>query len=108
MDLQTIKKGKALACVSYLSIFGVLIAYFLNSENKNPFTRFHIRQSLGLWLTYFICAVSVSKFDSETLRYCLWISFGSLLIFGFFMALIGSLMPIPILGNLFQKWLKNI
>lgn len=108
MDSQIIKKGKILACVSYLPIFGVLIAYFLNNEDKNPFTSFHIRQSLGLWLAYFICGVSVSYFDSQMLRYCLWISFGILFIYGFFTALMGSAVSVPILGHLFQKWFKNI
>ena len=94
--------------MSYLPVFGVLIAYFLNNENKNNFTSFHIRQSLGLWLAYFICGVSVSYFDSEMVRYCLWISFGSLFLYGFFTALIGNSTPVPLLGHLFQKWFKAI
>ena len=108
MTPNTVKEGKILACVSYLPIFGTLIAYFLNADKKNPFASFHIRQALGIWLFYFICAVSVSHIDSAMLRLCLWVCFGTLLIYGFSMAAIGKLQTVPIIGPLFQKWFANL
>jgi len=108
MNSKTINQGKILAFVSYLPIFGIIIAYFLNNDKKNSFTSFHIRQSLGLWLFYFICAVSLSNFDSALLRSYLWIGFGILFLYGLLTALVGSHFPVPILGPLFQKWFKNI
>lgn len=108
MDQHTITEGKTLAWVSYLPIFGIVIAYFLNVDKKNPFTSFHIRQSIGIWLFYFICAISVSNFDSSMVRMCLWISFGSLLLYGFINAIIGKTQTVPIIGKLFQKWFYNV
>ena len=38
MTQQDIDEGKGLAIVSYLAIIGIIIAYFMNSDKKNPFT----------------------------------------------------------------------
>lgn len=108
MTEETIKQGKLLACVAYVPLFGILIAYFLNNERKNPFTSFHIRQALGLFLFYLICAISVSNLDSPTLRLWLWYSFTGLFIIGFASALFGKLYVIPIIGNFIQKTFKNL
>ena len=108
MTEQTIQEGKTLAWVSYLPIFGIVIAYFLNNDRKNEFTSFHIRQSIGIWLFYFICAISISNFDSSMLRLCLWVRFGSLLLYGFINAFIGKAQTVPMIGELFQKWFYNV
>ncbi len=108
MDNAIIAKGKTLAWVSYLPVFGIVIAYFLNNEKKNPFASFHIRQSIGIWIFYFICGVSTSTYDSSMLRMCLWIGFGSLLLYGFINAILGKVKTVPLIGPLFQKWFRNI
>ncbi len=108
MDQQTIEEGKTLAWVSYLPIFGIVIAYFLNNDKKNPFTSFHIRQSIGIWLFYFICGISVSTFDSSMLRQSLWIGFGTLLLYGFINAILGKTQTVPLIGDLFQKWFYKV
>ncbi|MDT0558706.1 hypothetical protein RM697_08610 [Ichthyenterobacterium sp. W332] len=108
MTEATIKEGKLLACVAYIPLFGVLIAYILNNNKKNPFTSFHVRQGLGLFLFYLICAVSVSNLDSPTLRLWLWYSFIGLFIIGFGSALLGKTYVIPIIGNYIQKTFKNL
>lgn len=108
MTEETIQEGKTLAWISYLPVFGIVIAYFLNNDRKNEFTSFHIRQSIGIWLFYFICAISVSNFDSSMLRLSLWIGFGSLLLYGLLNALIGKAQTVPMIGYFFQKWFYNI
>lgn len=108
MDEHTITEGKTLAWVSYLPIFGLIVAYFLNNDRRNAFTSFHIRQALGLWLLYFVCGISISNLDSEMLRYALWIFFGILLLYGFINAIMGKVQTVPVLGPLFQKWFANI
>ena len=50
MTDQTIQEGKTLAIVSYFTLIGTLIAFFMNNEKRNQFTAFHTRQALGLWL----------------------------------------------------------
>jgi len=63
MDKETIDKGRSIAITSYILIVGVLIALSINSENKNQFASFHIRQGLGLTLTFIMLGVSISSFE---------------------------------------------
>ena len=51
---NTIEEGKSIAITSYILIIGVLIAMSMNSENKNSFASFHIRQALGLFISFFL------------------------------------------------------
>jgi uncharacterized membrane protein len=103
MTDQTIEEGKPMAIISYLTIFGVIIAYFMNNEKKNEFTYFHIRQSLGLWATFFALGYIVGIFNSWLITISFWMFFGVLFIFGFMSAVVGKVQATPILGALFQK-----
>ncbi len=47
-----IEKGKITAITSYILIIGVLIALSMNAETKNKFASFHIKQAIGLNLTF--------------------------------------------------------
>jgi uncharacterized membrane protein len=108
MDKQTIDEGKSIAITSYILMVGVLIALSMNSENKNKFASFHIRQGLGLTLTFIILGVSISSFESIMVAAPMWIFISVLTIYGIFTAARGETTPIPLLGGLFQKWFKSI
>ena len=42
------------AIIAYLTIIGSVIAIFMNQDDeKNEFVSFHIRQALGLFLSFF-------------------------------------------------------
>lgn len=107
MDKQTINDGKAAAITSYILIVGVLIALSMNSENKNPFASFHIRQGLGLTLTFIILGISISYFESIMVAAPMWIFISVLIIYGIFTAAKGETTPLPLLGKWFQKWFSN-
>ena len=98
---QSITEGKSTAIIAYITVIGLIIAFVQNSEKKNTFANFHIRQSLGLMCTGFalglvniipILGWIVSVFGMIVLL-ILWIS-------GLLNALNGKESPIPILGNL--------
>lgn len=108
MDKQTINEGKSIAITSYILMVGVLIALSMNSENKNQFASFHIRQGLGLTITFIILGVSISSFESIFVAAPMWIFISVLTIYGIFTAARGETIPLPLLGNLFQKWFKSI
>ena len=80
----------------------------MNSENKNPFASFHIRQALGLSLTFISFGAIISNFDSFYITFPMWICISILWTFGIFNAIQGQMRPIPLVGNLFQKWFKSI
>ena len=108
MDKETIDKGRSIAITSYILIVGVLIALSINSENKNQFASFHIRQGLGLTLTFIVLGVSISSFESIMVAAPMWVFISILTIYGIFTAAKGETTPLPLLGGLFQKLFKNL
>lgn len=105
---QSVEEGKMAAITSYIMFIGVLIAMSMNSEKRNPFASFHIRQSLGLSITFVSLGLIVSNFDSLIISAAMWLSVSVLWAFGIFSAIIGQTKPVPLLGNLFQKAFKSI
>lgn len=105
---NTIESGKSIAITSYILGIGVLIAMSMNAEEKNQFASFHIRQGLGLTLTFISLGLIVSNFDSLMISYPMWIFVFVLWSYGIFSAIKGETRPVPLLGAFFQKWLKSI
>ena len=105
---NTIEEGKTAAITSYILIVGVMIAISMNSEKRNSFASFHIRQALGLTVTFLSLGLIVSNFDSLMISATMWIFVSVLWTYGIFTAIRGEIKPLPLLGNLFQKTFKFI
>ncbi len=105
----TVEEGKTTAIVAYLTIFGLLAAFIMNNEKKNPFASYHIRQSLGLGLTGI--AFSILSYI-PFIGWLISMLGGILIIVLWVMALIsainGERKPAPVLGEKFQEWFKTI
>jgi len=108
MDQNTVDEGKTYAIVAYITMFGVLIAFFMNNEKRNEFTYFHIRQALGLWLLFIALGYVIGSFDSLMVTYSWWIFFSVLFVYGMFGAVSGKANKIPLLGDLFQNLFKSL
>ena len=102
--------GKNIAIVSYLTFIGWIVAFMShnNSPNKEPIATFHLRQSLGILLTWFVLnsiptllgfgfALSIIL----PLTIVIWIV-------GFVYALQGEEKEVPVIGSLYQEWFKGI
>lgn len=109
MTPQDIERGKKNAIISYITIFGVIIAYFLNNEphKKSNFASFHIRQSLGLWLTFWALGYVIGSFDSWLVTMGFYLFFAVLFIYGFSMAISEKATEVPLVGKLYQKIFSN-
>jgi uncharacterized membrane protein len=105
---NTVKNGKTAAITSYILGIGVFIAMSMNSEDKNTFASFHIRQGLGLTLTFISLGLIISHFDSLMISAPMWVFVFILWSYGMLTALKGETKPVPLLGTLFQKWFVNI
>jgi uncharacterized membrane protein len=105
---NTTEKGKTAAITSYILGIGVFIAMSMNSEDKNTFASFHIRQGLGLTLTFISLGLIISNFDSLMISAPMWVFVSVLWSYGIFSAIKGQTKPLPLLGTLFQKWFINI
>lgn len=108
MDENTIKEGKTYAIVAYITIIGTLIAFYMSQDKKNTFTAFHVRQSLGLWLIYFILGYIVGGFDNLMISTSFWIFFLVLFTYGIIGAASGKLNKLPLIGGYFQNIFKSL
>jgi uncharacterized membrane protein len=80
----------------------------MNSEDKNTFASFHIRQGLGITLTFISLGLIISNFDSLLISAPMWVFVSVLWSYGIFSAIKGETKPMPLLGTYFQKWFSNI
>ena len=103
-----IEQGKTAAITGYILIVGVLIALTMNAEQKNPYASFHIRQALGLSLTFIAIGTLISNFANPMITFPFWLFMSVLWGYGFVTAIKGETRPVPLLGGIFQKWFKRL
>lgn len=101
--------GKTLAIVSYITVIGWLIALFLNRDKQNYFSKFHIRQALGvhllLILNSYVPRIHILFFDIRSIITTIGIV---LLVIGILYASKEEEKPLPFVGEYFQDWFKSI
>ncbi len=105
---DVVEKGKTTAITSYILIIGCLIAMSMNSEEKNPFASFHIRQAAGLSIMFISLGLIVSNFGIPEATIAMWIFMSVLWTYGIFTAIAGRTTPVPLVGGFFQKLLKTL
>jgi len=93
--------GKTKAIVAHLTLIGWIIALVLNSQQKDEFASFYIRQMLGLIILNFVWIIPILGWIVGILVFVLWI----LSIIG---AASGEMKPSPVVGKLFQDWFKSL
>lgn len=104
-----IENEKTIAIIAYMTIIGWIIALIMNNDKKDPFASYHIRQMLGICCVAFgIGVISLIPFlgwiiyaVGMILVLVLWIS-------GLLSALNNKQKPVPLFGEKFQDWFKNI
>lgn len=105
------QQDNTLAWVSYLTIIGWIIAIVMynDSQKGNTLVRFHLRQSLGLYLLGIAGSIIAII---PILGWLIWItvSIGVLVfwILGIISAVQSEEKPVPVVGDLFQDWFSFI
>lgn len=98
--------NKTLSIVSYITIIGWLIAFFSGKDNANDLLKYHLKQSLGLFIVSFIfnIALSVVAFIVPSLYFLAYLgyAFWALLILGIINASNEVKKPLPIIGKMFE------
>ncbi|WP_432410321.1 DUF4870 domain-containing protein [Rasiella sp. SM2506] len=107
-----VEEGKTIAIISYVTLIGLIIAIVMNNDKKNSFASYHIRQSIGILVLYFLVWVFfyiVSYiFYIPFLSTILYVGVLVLWILGILAAVQGETKPVPLVGEKFQEWFKNI
>jgi len=108
-NTSTVAEGKNIAVIAYITLIGLIIAFVMNNDKKNPFASFHIKQSLGLALTGFALGVIgiipiigwlINIIGIFVLLY-MWIM-------GLINAINGNEKVVPILGDKYAEWFKSL
>ena len=107
-NFEDINKGKNIATISYLTLIGTVIAILMNNDTKSEFASFHIRQALGIFLTFFLLGYFIGYFDSWMITSAFWVFIFALWIYGFIGALNGEKKEMPIVGKFFQNIFKSL
>jgi uncharacterized membrane protein len=102
------EQNKNAAIVAYLTIIGAVIAIFMNNENKSVFASFHIRQALGIFLTFFALGYPIGYFDNWMISSAFYVFFFILWIYGFMGALNGEEKKVPLVGDFYQNLFKSL
>jgi hypothetical protein len=101
---------RKIAPLFYLTIFGFIVAALLyaSRDEKQSVDQFHLRQSLGLYVTGLCCYLLFNLFNAELFAFEL----PSLMVFipllilwflGFKSAMQDQEKPLPVVGRLYQK-----
>lgn len=107
MENQTIKNGKTIAIISYLTYIGSIIAFILNNDKKNEFAAFHLRQAIGLGIIYLLVEILTAFSFHGILKSAFYLFLLILWFIGFISAIKGEYKKVPFFGDAFQKWFKN-
>ncbi len=102
-------EDKTVAIVSYLTLIGFIVAVVLHGNKKTKLGAFHLRQTLGLFVTGIACWVvnimlAFIPIIGWITIFVIWIGLIVLWIMGFIAAASGQMKPVPILGEHYQKW----
>ena len=94
--------GKTKAIVAHITLIGWIIALIINSNEKDEFASYYIRQLLGLYLAGIVLSL-IPQIG--------WII--SIVVFIFWiMSLIGAIQgekkETPWIGQYFQEWFKSL
>jgi len=106
---NVVNDGKNIAIIAYLTIIGLIIAFVLNNEKRNEFATYHIRQSLGIFLTLFIGGIlRYIPLIGWILAPIVVLVMIVLWIIGIINAANGNKKPVPILGEYYNSLFAGI
>ena len=105
-------EDKTVAILSYITLFGFIAAIIIHSSKKTQLGAYHLRQALGIFLTWI--GVVVCDFVLIFIPIlgwlaivALWISVLVMVVMGLVSAVKGEMKPVPVLGLNYQKWFGN-
>ncbi len=88
--------------IAHITLVGWLVAFLINNENKDEFTTFYLRQSLGLNIAGMLIGfIPLLKFPLAVVLLVFWL-------FSIISAAQSQIKETPYVGPYFQDWFKGI
>ncbi|MBA3850219.1 MAG: hypothetical protein C0502_09540 [Opitutus sp.] len=103
-------EDKTVAILSYLTVIGFIVAIVLHGSKKTRLGSFHLRQSLGIYLTGVVAgacnfALVLIPILGWLAMLVIWLGLVVLWVMGLVGAAQGQARPVPVLGEQYQKLL---
>ncbi|MFS4491606.1 DUF4870 domain-containing protein [Maribacter sp. 2308TA10-17] len=103
MEQSVKEEGKTMAIIAYVTVIGLIIAWFMNKDKDNAFAKFHIGQSLRIFILGIVISVAVTILVSITglgvLSYISYIPL-ILIVLGIINAMNLKDEPLPVIGTI--------
>ena len=109
------KEDSTVALLAYITIIGFIIAIVMHSSKKTTLGAYHLRQMLGLIVTGFgvwipcmiISLIPMVNLVMIVLGPAVMVGLFVFWVMGFIAAINGQKKPVPLVGELYQKWFAN-
>lgn len=109
VEILTESEGKTTAIIAYITIIGLIIAFVMNNDKKDPFAAYHIKQSLGLGLTGLAMgAIGIIPIIGWLINIIGIFVLLYMWVMSLLTALNNKQKPAPILGEKYEEWFKGI
>src|SRR5262249_14264492 len=97
------------AILSYITLVGFIAGIIIHSNKKTQLGSFHLRQSLGIFLTAIALGFGqipllIIPILGHLCAFALWVGIFALWIMGLIGAVKGEMKPLPVVGEMYQKW----
>lgn len=105
-------EDRTIAILAYITIIGFIIAIVMHSSKKTALGTYHLRQTLGLFITAVVVWIGCMILAFVPVVNLLMVVVGPLVAIGLFVlwllgliaAVNGEQKPIPVVGAHYQKW----
>lgn|SRR5690554_1899235 len=95
--------NKTISIISYITIIGWLIAYLIGKDKLDAFSKYHLRQSLGLAIVGIILnIITISISFLGMIVNLVGLLLLVLFIIGIINAVNGQMKPLPVIGKYFE------
>ena len=98
--------NKTLSIISYITLIGWIIAYFMGKDKANTLLKYHLRQSLGLAIVSIIFNIvfTIIALIVPSLSFLGFVGYAFIIlwIMGIINAANGALKPVPLIGKWFE------
>jgi len=98
--------NKTLSIISYITLIGWLVAYFIGKDKADTLLKYHLRQSLGLAIVSIIFNIAFTIIASivPALSFLGFVGYAFIIlwIMGIINAANGALKPVPLIGKWFE------
>lgn len=101
--------AKTKAIVAHITLIGWIVAIVINSNQKEEFASFYIRQYLGIMLMFFAAGiVGIVPVIGWVAAVVLWVGGVVFWVMSLISAIQGETKEVPLVGKYFQDWFKGM